>query len=189
MKEENHNPFWQWSLERYSRKPVELALLKLQDECGFDVNVALWCCWRAELGASITDDELRGAIEVKREWTANVVHPLRAARRYIKSIDKGNNEDISRLRAHVKAAELDAEKHVQNLLFQFDQSAAKRPLEKPGETALLHLNRYAELLGAEKNPAFSRNLLQDLVDNIFEQAQGLPNKGSGRNNRPAGEQR
>ena len=171
MSEYAPNLFWQWSLELYSRKPVERALLKLQDECGFDVNVALWCCWRAETGAGLDENILENAVEAKREWTAKVVHPLRAARRYLKSIDDGADQDVPRLRKHIKAAELDAEKHVQNLLFKFDRIGEPATTENPAATAVEYLSLYGKLLGAEKNPAFSKNLLQDLVDNIFEPAQ------------------
>ncbi len=184
MSENVQNPFWQWSLERYNRKPVERSLLKLQDECGFDVNVALWCCWLAETRAPLDETTLESAVEEKREWTASVIHPLRAARRYLKSIDDGIHADVARLRDHVKSAELDAEKHVQNLLFKFDQSSEPAKATNPAKSAIEYLSIYGKLLGAEKNPAFSKKLLQDLVDNIFEPAQNA----AGRGNIPAGKQ-
>lgn len=190
MNSSAENPFWQWSLERYSRKPVERGLLKLQDECGFDINVSLWCCWRAESGANVDDHALEAAIEAKREWTANVVHPLRATRRYLKSVDSGADQDVTRLRERIKAAELDAEKHVQNLLFRSDLAAPTGTPENPAKTALKYLNLYAKLLDAAKNPAFSEHLLQELVDNIFKRAQNLTDERDGaRKSNPAGDRR
>ncbi|WDI31435.1 TIGR02444 family protein [Hyphococcus flavus] len=164
------NPFWRWSLDIYGRKPIEQQLLNLQDQCGFDVNIILWCCWLAAEGKALTASSLGNAIEAKREWTAEVIHPLRATRRYLKSVQYGGtNEDIARLRNHIKAAELDAEKHVQNVLFERSDIDALPAQKNKEKQAFDHLTLYAKLLGAYQNPAFSEDLLHILVDNVFEQ--------------------
>ncbi|WP_425409144.1 TIGR02444 family protein [Hyphococcus sp.] len=180
MSNDGQNPFWRWSLEHYADKRVERMLLRLQDDIGFDVNVVLWCCWRAQHSPPLDEAALNEAIEAKREWTAGVVHPLRAARRYIKIVQPDANDDISRLRERIKVAELEAEKHVQNLLFALAPSETARSTQPPEQTALCNLNLYAKLLGVEKNPAFSKNLLHELVDNIFETTQNVSGTGLGR---------
>ncbi len=173
------NAFWRWSLDYYGRKPVERALLKLQDECGFDVNLALWCCWRAQTGAALSETVVTDAVEAKREWTANVVHPLRSARRHLKAEGDGNDPVVEALREQIKDAELKAEQHVQNLLFALSPPEAEIQTQPPENTALENLNVYAKLLNAEQNPAFSANLLHELVDNIFKPSQNEPSNKDG----------
>ena len=41
--------FWDFSLEIYAKPGVAQACLALQDECGADVNLLLFCCWAGPL--------------------------------------------------------------------------------------------------------------------------------------------
>lgn len=169
------NPFWRWSLETYARPGVEPLLLALQDRFGFDVNLTLWCCWRA-LGPEPLDAATIEQAQARiADWTAGVVAPLRAVRRRLKSDEAAP----AGLRERIKQAELDAERHVQDLLAglaaggvslaQHDESAA---------FAQVNLDLYANRLGAAAPAA----LLRDLIANIFiAGSRRDPQKGDGTN--------
>jgi uncharacterized protein (TIGR02444 family) len=154
------NPFWRWSLETYARPGVEPLLLALQDRFGFDVNLVLWCCWRA-LGLAPLDAAAMSEAQAHiADWTANVVAPLRNLRRRL----KGDDAAPDGLRTRIKEAELDAERHVQDLLFGL--SGETPSLAQHADSAAFaqaNLALYARRLGAKPSPA----LLNDLIANIF----------------------
>lgn len=154
------NPFWRWSLAAYARPGVEPALLALQDSYGFDVNLVLWCCWRALEAEPLSEAETAEAQARIADWSADVVAPLRAVRRRL----KGDHAAPGGLRARIKDAEIDAERHVQDLLFALSGDTPSRAQhERLAAFAQANLALYALRLGASPPPA----LLRDLIANIF----------------------
>src|SRR5690606_3057428 len=86
-----NNPLWAFADALYSSHGVEETCLHLQDEYGVNVNLMLWCCWlegrRVELSSMLLD-RARHAIEA---WDADIIKPLRRARRLVKEAAMLNN--------------------------------------------------------------------------------------------------
>lgn len=132
------NPFWQYSLRVYARPAVAEALLRLQDDCGADVNMLLCSAWLAENSAVLDGEPLRQAMAVGAAWQSGCVAPLRSARRFL----KGRSAET--LREQVKLLELAAERLQQDALY-----ALLSPMAWTGVTmergALLRANLRAYL--------------------------------------------
>lgn len=98
---------WGWTLEAYARPGVAETCLELQDDHGQNTSFLLWAVW-----AEGADDEtLQAAALAGRTWDDEVLKPIRAVRRTLKTafpkVDDGAREA---LREDVKAAELRAER-------------------------------------------------------------------------------
>lgn len=78
------HPFWRVSLALYGRAGVASACLGLQDRRGADVNLLLLVLWLARRGQALDDAALRTVAAVSRDWQAQVVGPVRTARRAAK---------------------------------------------------------------------------------------------------------
>ena len=109
---------WSFSLAVYAAPGVADACLTAQDEAGADVNLLLWAAWLAAQGHDLTAAELAEAVAATQPWRDDVVRPLRALRRRLKSGPApAPCPATESLRAQVKAAELEAE-HQQQILLQ-----------------------------------------------------------------------
>jgi uncharacterized protein (TIGR02444 family) len=104
--------FWRYSLRAWRAPAVAGTCLALQDRCGADVNLLLFCCWNGRAGRRLGARELRSALAAVARWQEEVVRPLRRARRAIAKDDRG----LRRLRRRIAAAELAAERVEQELL-------------------------------------------------------------------------
>jgi uncharacterized protein (TIGR02444 family) len=115
---------WDWALAAYARPGVAPVCLALQDGHHQNIPLLLAAAWAAEQGRTL---DLDRAVALARVWEADVVGPLRGARRGLK-ISPPPVPDSSReaLRETVKAVELEAER----LLF-----SALESLAWPGEVA------------------------------------------------------
>ena len=112
------SPFWTFSLAVYGREGVPPACLVLQDSGGADVNVVLYALFLGRSGRAI-DAATAGRIAATIEpWRAGIVAVLRTARRALKE-PPGPFEGpaVDHLRKNVKAAELEAERIQQEMLF------------------------------------------------------------------------
>jgi len=113
------NAFWQFSLRVYAQRGVADECLALQDTLGLDVNVLLFSAWLAVgRGVALAPADLDTIMAEVRPWHEDVVRPLRLIRRHLKPIDE---QGAQRLRAQVKAFELDAEQLEQARLFALAQ--------------------------------------------------------------------
>jgi uncharacterized protein (TIGR02444 family) len=106
--------FWRFSLDFYGREGVAAALLSLQDEAGFDVNLILFALWvgltgRGRLDAGGLAAAEHAAAPIRRE----LVEPLRDLRRRLKA---DPDAAVQALREEVKRLELAAEKIAQSRL-------------------------------------------------------------------------
>jgi uncharacterized protein (TIGR02444 family) len=109
--------FWDWSLEVYRQKGVADTLLQLQDGCGADVNLVLWCIWAGKYYAELTEESVLSILEQTTHWAERVTVPLRDLRRQMKQMPTGLPEkDVENLRRRIKAAELESERLSQNAL-------------------------------------------------------------------------
>ncbi|WP_375202632.1 TIGR02444 family protein [Hyphococcus sp.] len=153
--------FWRWSLNTYELPGVKNRLIYLQDDFGFDVNLALWCVWRASEGETLSEDALRAAIRATTEWADGVVEPLREAR--INAHEIGPAEFYTLL----KEIELAGERHEQDILFKLSRPATPVEREPMLAAARDNIALYASLMDAPRRDGFSSALLRDLIDHIF----------------------
>src|SRR5438067_1685583 len=68
--------FWRFSLSLYGLSGVAEACLDLQDRRGLDVNLLLFCCWRARSGIGLEAADLALADRRLRSWRGRVIQPL-----------------------------------------------------------------------------------------------------------------
>ena len=106
------NPLWQYSLDVYGRDGVEPLLLRLQDDCGLDVNTLLYAAWLGSLDIALTATHCAEVLDATAEWRDAVVQPLRELRRHLRGI-----ESAQAVRERVKALELEAEAEQQRLIY------------------------------------------------------------------------
>ena len=143
----NDSAFWRFSLRFYALPDVAPACLALQDEANVDVNLMLFLLFLAESGRAITRDDVARLDASIAPWRAEVVEPLRALRRRLKSGIGDVPKDASEgLRNMVKKIELEAERLEQGRL----ENAAST-LGKPAprsEAARANLAAYQAYLGS-----------------------------------------
>lgn len=97
---------WDWSVAAYERPEVAEACLDLQDAHGHNTCYLLWAAWSGAAEPGL----LARAAETARVWEADIVAPLRGARRALKAIaSPASDPHREALREQVKAAELMAE--------------------------------------------------------------------------------
>lgn len=154
-------PFWRYSVRTYGLPGVAAACLALQDECGADVNVLLYCCWMGRLGHRLDRRALRSATAAVARWQAEVVRPLRLARRAIRKDARGSaGRRATALRRRISAAELDAEYVEQMLLAAVSERYPRRSgAGGSRERAAANLRAYFALLGAPAAPRHVATLL------------------------------
>jgi uncharacterized protein (TIGR02444 family) len=111
------NPFWKFSVAVYAAPGVADECIAVQDRYDIDVNVLLFCAW---LGWSrrigLTPKDIGAIDAVVRTWHENSVKPLRSVRQFTKGMPE---DEVRRLRARVKAIELDAERIEQGMLYAY----------------------------------------------------------------------
>jgi uncharacterized protein (TIGR02444 family) len=115
-------PFWVFSLAVYGADGVEPECLDLQERFGVDVNLLLFAAYAgAREGVQLDAADIAAAATAVSTWHSEIVRALRGVRRHLKpvSLDDGNplRAAAADLRVHVKAAELDAEKIEQAILW------------------------------------------------------------------------
>lgn len=104
-----HDDAWTHVTRAYAQPGVAQELLRRQDEEGLDVVLHLFAQWAADRGTPLDDAALREAAALVRPWRDQVVLPLRALRRAMKTMEF----DAARrtpVRDQVQAAELAAER-------------------------------------------------------------------------------
>lgn len=111
----NPEQVWTEICERYANPERAADLLRQQDEEGLDVVLALfWECAQAR-GLGLSEQARHEACAWVSDWRAEVVQPLRGARRAMKlMMDRAS--EVAQLRAQVQAAELQAERMQLGLL-------------------------------------------------------------------------
>lgn len=152
--------FWRFSLRTYRAPGVAEACLALQDGCGADVNLLLYCCWTGLIGRRLSARAVRSARAAVARWQSEVVSPLRRSRRAIRKGHRGvTGEWAEQLRKRIGTAELDAEYVEQSVLA--GHAAGMPPLARkcePREAAAANLKCYLDLLGASIGRREARNL-------------------------------
>jgi uncharacterized protein (TIGR02444 family) len=145
---------WDFSLAIYGEDGVKDVCLAAQDRLDADVNVLLWCCWLGATGrGAIAGDDLARVSEAVSIWQAEIVKPLRAARRRLGKPPPGVPADVSRaLREAIAANELEAEHIEQAILAETVDRAAVIHDGARREGDIRHnLAAYLSFLGAPRS--------------------------------------
>lgn len=153
--------FWRFSLRTYRASGVQEACLALQDGCGVDVNLLLFCAWTGLGGHALDDASLRSAVGRVGQWQAEVIAPLRLARRGLKrQMADGAVAGIAApLRKRVLALELELERVEQALLAELAAQWAPPPQRLPAQQAIAaNFAAYLALLGEAAGPSEAAHL-------------------------------
>ena len=117
------SPFWNFSIAIYGANAVQDECLDLQDQFDLDVNLVLLCAFLgAGHGVVLTSGDIASARQEVDQWNEDIVKPLRAARRHLKTIELRDAHAVkaaAQLRAQVKTAELESERIEQMMLEQW----------------------------------------------------------------------
>ncbi|MFB9948518.1 TIGR02444 family protein [Rhizobium puerariae] len=102
---------WGFSLRLYGLPGVGDACLVLQDESDVDVPVFLFAAWLSKNSVALRETDLARIDGLVASWREEVVKPLRAVRRRLRSgLPPAPATETGRLRNGVKGVELDAER-------------------------------------------------------------------------------
>ncbi len=163
--EEDTSPFWRFSLIVYGDPGVQTECLDLQDRFGIDVNLLLFCTFiGAVYGAVLPDRDLEAAAGLVGAWHQDVVGSLRRARRTLKPFATDASPILSlaaKLRADVKASELEAERIEQMMLERWSKTrmegwARRRPADAVADNIRALLSTCG---GSARQPELPRYLL------------------------------
>ncbi len=121
------HPLWTFSLQVYDAPGVAEECLRLQERLGLDVNLLLLAAYLGAAEGSMLDAaDMAAATNAVTAWHAEAVRGLRSLRRALKpaSLDESNplHAATGALRAQVKAAELEAERIEQAMLWRWSQA-------------------------------------------------------------------
>jgi uncharacterized protein (TIGR02444 family) len=149
------NAFWRFSLRTYRAPGVQEACLALQERCGADVNLLLFCAWVGSDGRALDEATLRSAVGRVGIWQSEVIAPLRLARRGLRRqlADDTIAASAPSLRRRVLALELELERVEQSLLAELESQWAP-PAQRlpPWQAIAANLAAYLELLGEAAGP-------------------------------------
>ncbi|VTU23230.1 hypothetical protein H4CHR_01147 [Variovorax sp. PBS-H4] len=111
---------WNGIAALYADASLERSLLRRQDEENLDVVLHLFARWAASQGHALDADALAQAEALVARWRAEVIAPLRALRRSMKTpAELARREAV---RDKVKAAELAAERAQVQMLCEWLQA-------------------------------------------------------------------
>lgn len=105
-------PLWEFAAATYGHAEVSKACLFLQDRCGVDVNVLLFALWiAAERKIAVDVAAIREVDTMVRQWRQEIVAPLRAIRRRLKTGPRpAPNAATEELRARLQDIEIELER-------------------------------------------------------------------------------
>jgi uncharacterized protein (TIGR02444 family) len=141
---ENTDSLWNFSVTIYRQPGVSHACLSLQDRLGLDVNVLLFCCWFGCTRGPLDCQTFNNALDFSKPWAEKVVHPLRAARIWMKVNNCVQPLSQKLLREKIKTVELEAEHLQQGFLenLSLKKSAKSVEPELQLKNIALNLQRY-----------------------------------------------
>ena len=147
--EDGNSPFWNFSLEFYSRPHVASACLELQDNAGVDVNVLLYLLFLAQQGRQLERSDVARVDETVMAWRDHAVKPLRTLRRDLKNrLAQSGAGAIAALRTDVKRIELEAERIEQQILERLiPASSVGTQAPSPDDAARANFDAYSRFLG------------------------------------------
>lgn len=153
-------PLWRFSLRTYGAPGVATACLALQDACGADVNLMLFCCWLGVEGRLLNKRLLRKSAAAVSAWQSEVLQPLRRARHAVKKgIAAVPQEWSAHMRTGFAAMELDADYAEQLVLAEQAELVPRHAgTLRPQAAAAANLACYIESLGVAENATAKGNM-------------------------------
>jgi uncharacterized protein (TIGR02444 family) len=154
--------FWPFSLAFYNDAEVQASCIAFQDTHGGDVNVMLYLLFRARDGGAYDAAGVASVDAAVAPWREEVVRPLRAERRVLKTQDYlPDNEAQEGFRAKIKKVELDAEK-LQQAVLEGNAPPPGMTGLAPRDAASLSLAAYGAMLGTDLPDGLVRVFLDRL---------------------------
>jgi uncharacterized protein (TIGR02444 family) len=154
------SPFWTFSLGYYRGAGVSEACLELQDNCGVDVNVVLFLFWMASRKRRVAADQVKRLADKVRPWQADVIGPIRALRRRLKTdaplLDKGSAELF---RTRIKAVELESERLQQEAMYALADGVTSQAAPSVEAAARASITAYQDALGRPFTAAADATLI------------------------------
>lgn len=168
-------PFWRFSLRLYRAPGIAEACLALQDRCGADVNLLLYCCWAGMGGRRLNARTMRRTLAAVARWQGSIVQPLRQARREIRKISAGMPGELTgELGKRIGAAELDAEYVEQCILAALAEDLPPPARgQEPRAAVVANLERYCDALDMPIGRR-EKGHLASLVAACFPEASSRP---------------
>jgi uncharacterized protein (TIGR02444 family) len=155
--------FWTFTLAVYQKESVSPACIALQDRLGLDVNFLLLCLYAGSRGHALTADEFARVEERAAPWRKNVIHPLRAVRRWLKEQQLLEKAPSDQLRRGVLGHEIESEGVQQRLM----EAAVPIPEGAPSaSTAAGNLSAYLGWARAKTGDADKADLAT-LLSQVF----------------------
>ena len=108
--------FWSFTLGVYQKEGVSPACIALQDRLGLDVNFLLMCLYAGSRGHALGAGDFARLEERAAPWRKNVIHPLRAVRRWLKEQQLLEKAPSDQLRRGVLGHEIESEGVQQRLM-------------------------------------------------------------------------
>jgi uncharacterized protein (TIGR02444 family) len=142
------HPFWEFSLQLYARHGVAEASLALQERFDADINMLFFVLWAAESHRTMNVADIGELIALVQPWRDEVVRPLRAARRFLKTTTWKTSETDG-LRKRIQEQELDAERLQQLFLETRLDPLAVCAAAGSDDCAAQNLKNYAASIDAE----------------------------------------
>ncbi len=161
------NPFWDFSVNIYGCDDVPAACLALQENCGTNVNMVLFCCWAGEIGVNSLDvQDIRTALTAINGWNQNIVKRLRYVRNELTTgFGEFGDEIIQTFRLKILNLELEAERMEQDRLLGMISISSKAniPPQPTVTNAAVNLANYFVLSGALKHKDRNDHILNILA--------------------------
>ena len=161
-----------YALALYAREGVSSACLLLQERTGLDVNILLFAAWMGAVrGRAVGPEEIGEAQALVADWHREVVRPLRAMRRRLKTGPApAPSERTAKLRENLQGLEIRAEIIELEELDALAAQLAPEPAGSPRDMAAAGMLAVAD--AAAGRPLESEE--NDAVDIIARAAGMLP---------------
>ena len=150
--------FWSYSLRFYDDRKTQKTCLDAQNRLGADVNLILFCLFKAQAGHCLNLNALKKANTNVISWRTDVIQPLRQIRKNLKGQPYNlPDNDQAAIRKTVNNLELRTEKFQQQYLetLELESQAAE-----PKQAAKDNLAAYFQILGANISDPVFINLLR-----------------------------
>lgn len=136
------HPFWEFSLHVYSKPSVKEACLALQNRCGMNVNILLFCNWLGITGrGQLSKSDLEKSIAAIDNWHRTFTVGLRNIRSKLTSPSYGKIP-LQKFRQSLLSQELAAE-HIEQLILA-------GTITKPGNESLAVLRKLQDTIATLK---------------------------------------
>ena len=125
-------PFWDWALRQYAKEPTKALLLRLQSQADLVILEALFAAWLSTEGHRLEDHDVAAMRETTRSWIDDVVLPLRAVRE-----QWGGDATKEYPRTHLLQLEVEAERHLAELMWVSTESLRSAPQDDTSREMLM----------------------------------------------------